>query len=75
MTYDGWTYTWEEGRQLKTASGNGHSISYKYDDSGIRTQKVVDGVTTNYHLVGNKVTMRTMERIRYTAHMIHQATF
>ena len=56
MTYDGWTYTWEEGRQLKTASGNGHSISYKYDDSGIRTQKVVDGVTTNYHLVGNKVT-------------------
>jgi RHS repeat-associated protein len=37
-------------------SGNGHSISYKYNDSGIRTQKTVDGVTTNYRLVGDKVT-------------------
>ena len=56
LTYDGWTYTWEEGRQLKTAVGNGHNISYKYNDSGIRTQKIVDGVTTNYHLVGDRVT-------------------
>ncbi|MDF2881318.1 MAG: wapA2 [Clostridiaceae bacterium] len=36
--------------------GNGHSISYKYNDSGIRNQKTVDGVTTNYRLVGDKVT-------------------
>jgi len=56
LTYDGWTYTWEEGRQLKTAVGNGHNISYKYNDAGIRTQKVVDGVTTDYHLVGDRVT-------------------
>ena len=56
LTYDGWIYTWEEGRQLKTAVGNGHNISYKYNDAGIRTQKVVDGVTTDYHLVGDRVT-------------------
>jgi RHS repeat-associated protein len=68
LTYNGWTYTWEAGRQLKTASGNGHSISYKYDDSGIRTQKVVDGVTTNYHLAGDKVTYEEngTDKIYYT---------
>ncbi|MHC1731936.1 MAG: DNRLRE domain-containing protein [Bacteroidales bacterium] len=68
LTYDGWTYTWEEGRQLKTVSGNSHSISYKYDDSGIRTQKVVDGVTSNYHLVGDKVTYEDngTDKIYYT---------
>jgi RHS repeat-associated protein len=68
MTYDGWTYTWESGRQLKTSNGNGHSITYKYDDLGIRTQKVVDGVTTNYHLVGDKVTYESngTDKIYYT---------
>jgi RHS repeat-associated protein len=68
LTYDGWTYTWEEGRQLKTISGNSHTISCKYNDSGIRTQKVVDGVTTNYHLVGDKVTYENngTDKIYYT---------
>ncbi len=66
--YNGWSYVWEEGRQLKTVSGNSHSISYKYDDSGIRTQKIVDGVTTTYHLVGDKVTYENngTDKIYYT---------
>ncbi|MBZ9686143.1 RHS repeat-associated core domain-containing protein [Clostridium estertheticum] len=40
-------------------SGNGNTIAYKYNDSGIRTQKTVNGVTTNYNLVGDKVTFET----------------
>ncbi|MEG0775477.1 MAG: hypothetical protein RR409_19320, partial [Clostridium sp.] len=56
LTYDGYNFTWEMGRQLKSINGNGKAISYKYNDSGIRTEKIVDGVTTNYHLVGDKVT-------------------
>ena len=59
LAYNGWTYTWEQGRQLSGMSGNGNTISYKYNDSGIRTQKTVNGVTTTYHLVGDKVTYET----------------
>ncbi|KPU45384.1 tRNA(Glu)-specific nuclease WapA precursor [Oxobacter pfennigii] len=62
--YDGYTYTWEGGRQLKSISGNGKTIEFKYNDAGIRTQKTVyQGTTTptvesttKYHLVGDKVT-------------------
>ena len=68
LTYNGYTYTWEEGRQLATMSGNGNTIVYKYNDSGIRTQKTVNGVITNYHLVGDKVTFETngTDNIYYT---------
>ncbi|MBZ9686142.1 RHS repeat-associated core domain-containing protein [Clostridium estertheticum] len=68
LTYNGYTYTWEEGRQLATMSGNGNTIAYKYNDSGIRTQKTVNGVTTTYHLVGDKVTFETngTDNIYYT---------
>jgi RHS repeat-associated protein len=51
-----YNYTWEEGRQLAGITGNGQTIGYKYNDSGIRTQKAVNGVTTNYRLEGDKVT-------------------
>jgi len=56
LTYNGYAYTWERGRQLAGMTGNGKTISYKYNASGIRTQKIVNGVTTTYHLVGDKVT-------------------
>ena len=68
LTYNGDTYTWEEGRQLAGLTGNGKTISYKYNDSGIRTSKTVNGVTTSYHLVGDKVTYETngTDKIYYT---------
>ena len=68
LTYNGNTFTWEEGRQLAALSGNGNTISYKYNDAGIRTSKTVNGVTTNYHLVGDKVTYETngADSIYYT---------
>jgi RHS repeat-associated protein len=55
LTYDGYTYSWEEGRRLKSIIGNGQNISYKYNDVGIRTEKNVDGVITKYYLSGDKV--------------------
>lgn len=55
LTYDGYTYSWEEGRKLKSIIGNGQNISYKYNDVGIRTEKNVDGVITKYYLSGDKV--------------------
>jgi len=55
LTYAGYTYTWEEGRQLAGISGNGKTISYSYNDQGIRLSKTVNGVTTTYRLVGDRV--------------------
>lgn len=56
LTYNGSTYTWTMGRQLSTIDKTGFDIDYKYNDAGIRIQKKVNTVTTNYHLVGDKVT-------------------
>ena len=54
--YNGTTFTWERGRKLATATtADGTSISYKYNDSGIRTQKTVGGVATDYFLDGSKI--------------------
>ena len=63
-----WNYSWQQGRQLAGMIGNGNTISYKYNDSGIRTQKTVNGVTTNYRLVGNKVTYESngTDNVYYT---------
>ena len=68
LTYNGWTYAWEEGRQLSGMSSSGTNISYKYNDDGIRTQKTVNGVTTKYHLVGDEVTseINGTDTINYT---------
>lgn len=55
LTYNGNTYTWQNGRQLAKISNNSQTITYKYNDNGIRTQKTVNGVTTNYYVEGNKV--------------------
>jgi RHS repeat-associated protein len=68
LTYNGYTYTWEQGRQLKSINGNGQTIAYKYNSSGIRTEKTVNGVVTKYHLVGDKVTYEESgtDKIYYT---------
>lgn len=68
MDYDGYSFTWEEGRKLKSIVGNGKNISYKYNQAGIRTEKNVNGVVTKYHLLGDKVTLEEdgRDRIYYT---------
>ena len=48
LTYNGYTFTWQKGRQLASASGNGDTITYKYGADGLRTQKTVNDVTTKY---------------------------
>lgn len=57
LTYDANTYTWQNGRQLAGINNSADEIvtSYKYDESGIRTQKTVNGITTYYYLEGTKV--------------------
>ncbi|MGY0374231.1 RHS repeat-associated core domain-containing protein [Clostridium sp. JNZ J1-5] len=68
LTYDGYTFTWEQGRQLLGINGNGKDISFKYNVDGIRTEKTVNGVTTKYHLAGDRVTFEDngTDKIYYT---------
>ncbi|EYE87298.1 hypothetical protein Q428_14025, partial [Fervidicella metallireducens AeB] len=71
LTYNGWDYTWEMGRQLSGMSKPGMDVSYKYNSEGIRTEKTVNGSTTKYTIVGGKVTYEKNEttggdRIYYT---------
>ena len=43
-----WTFTWENGRSLATATDGTTNISYAYDANGLRTEKTVGNVTHNY---------------------------
>lgn len=45
-------YTWTMGRKLASVN-NGRKAQYFYDHTGARVKKVVDGVTTNYHMAGD----------------------
>ena len=51
-----WTYTWTQGRRLQQITNGTATASYKYNDSGIRTEKTVNGTTTKFNLVGDNIT-------------------
>ena len=57
LSYDGWSFDWEAGRQLASMSNAATStnLEFKYNDAGIRTEKTVNGVTTKYTLNGDQV--------------------
>ena len=51
-TYRGYTMAWQ-GRRLTGATNGTNTISYSYDEHGIRTQKTVNGTVTNYNYQGS----------------------
>ncbi len=53
--YNGWTFTWQKGRQLSGASNGTDTVTYGYNPDGYRTSKTVNGVTTKYTLEGSLV--------------------
>lgn len=51
-----WTMTWQNGRQLTTASDGTTNVSYAYDyASGMRTKKTVGSTETRYYYAGDKL--------------------
>ena len=54
---DGMTMGWRNGRQLTYVGrvGTEKKTTYAYGADGVRTQKTVDGVTTEYYTVGGKL--------------------
>ena len=53
-SYRGATATWF-GRQLQSYTKGSTSVSYKYDENGLRTQKTVNGVVHDYYYVGDRL--------------------
>ena len=49
-----YTFTWE-GRRLVGAVQGTKTMSFTYNDSGIRTSKTVNGVTHRYYLNGSQI--------------------
>ena len=53
--YNGFTFTWQKGRQLASATNGTTSVTYTYNNDGYRTAKTINGTTTDYTLEGNRV--------------------
>ena len=51
-TYRGKTLTWR-GKQLTGITAGTNAISYSYDENGLRMQKTVNNVATNYYYNGS----------------------
>ena len=54
-----WTFTWENGRSLATATDGTTSISYAYDAIGLRTSKTVGTVIHNYYYADGRLLRET----------------
>ena len=46
--YRGWGMTWQGGRQLASMQKDGTTLSFSYNDAGLRTEKTVNGATRRY---------------------------
>ena len=56
ITYNngtGMTFTWKKGRELATAVKGSNSVTYGYDDTGLRISKTVNGVEHKYYYDGD----------------------
>ena len=55
-----WTYTWAKGRQLQSMSKSGKTVSFTYNEDGLRVQKVATSTgTTKYTLHGKNIVHMT----------------
>ena len=54
-----WTYTWENGRQLKQMQSVDTTATFVYNENGLRVQKTVNEVVTKYTLHGKNVVHMT----------------
>ena len=50
-----YTFTWDEGRQLASATLSGSTFTYKYNQDGIRVEKIANGVKHTYYLNGTQI--------------------
>ena len=55
LSYRGWTMSWQGGRQLASMTKGSDTLSFAYNESGLRTSKTVNGVSHSYVWQGSKL--------------------
>ena len=55
LSYRGMQMTWQKGRELKGVEKDGTSVTYAYNQEGIRIRKMVGDTETRYYLNGSKI--------------------
>ena len=55
LSYRGWTMSWQGGRQLADMTKGSNTLNFAYNESGLRTNKTVNGVTHSYVWQGSKL--------------------
>ena len=66
LLYRGRSLTWTQGRRLAGVSSEGLAAYYTYDESGTRTGKTVNGVSTQYYINGSQIlAQKSGENILY----------
>ena len=55
LSYRGWTMSWQGGRQLAGMTKGSDTLSFAYNESGLRTNKTVNGVAHSYVWQGSKL--------------------
>ena len=55
LSYRGWTISWQSGRQLSSMTKGSDTLSFAYNESGLRTSKTVNGVSHSYVWQGSKL--------------------
>ena len=55
LLYRGKSLTWTQGRRLAGITAEGLNVTYTYDESGTRTGKTVNGVSTQYYINGSQI--------------------
>ena len=59
IVYKGNTFMWEQGRKLASGTMNGNNFAYNYDGNGMRYEKKVNGVKTDYYYDGTQLLMES----------------
>jgi RHS repeat-associated protein len=62
-----YTYTWQMGRQLQGISGTDITTSYKYNENGLRSEKIVNGMKHEYTYLGSSVTREIIKELVFDA--------
>ena len=55
LSYRGWAMNWQSGRQLASMTKGSDTLSFAYNESGLRTSKTVNGVSHSYVWQGSKL--------------------
>lgn len=55
LSYRGWTMNWQGGRQLSSMTKGSDTLTFAYNESGLRTSKTVNGVAHSYVWQGSKL--------------------